>query len=204
MIDRVEHHRVDDERDAGHHAEEAVVGDHEAEDQDEADDPGDQPLAQRLGAQRGPDLLLADRLELDRDGARVQLLGEPLRLALAEVALDLGALVAADADRVVVVVDGGVGDDLAVEDDREALQLLAERAAPGEVRRDVLELVPPLPRELHRHHGLGLADAGGLDHAPGLGDVAAGQLRVVLEEEPGALAARPLAGLELGLLERDE
>ena len=201
---RVQQDRVDDQGERGDDAEEAVVGDQEEHHQDQADDPGDQALAQRLLAQRRRDLLLADHLQLDRQRARVDLLGQGVGLALAEVAVDLGAVVAVDAGRVLVVVHRRVGDDPAVEDDREVLQLALELAVGGQLARDVGELVLAVAGELQGDDAVAAAEAAGLDGRARLGDVGAGQARVVLEDVPGLLGAG-VARLELlGLLVGEE
>ena len=185
--DRVEQDRVDDQGPRRDDAEEAVVRDQEQHHQDEAGDAGDQALAQGLLAEGRRDLLLADDLQVDRQGAGVDLLGQRVGLAPAEVALDLGAVPPVDPLRVGLVVDRRVGDDLAVEDDREALGLPGQVAVHGELARDVGELLAPLARELDRHDRLAAAEARVRDRGAGVGDVAPEEARVVLEDVPDAL-----------------
>ena len=76
---------------------------------------------------------LRDQLELDRQRADAQVLGQVLGLLQAAEAGDLGAGAAVDALRVLAEVDRGQRDDLVVERDREALagRLRGPRRRPG-------------------------------------------------------------------------
>ena len=97
---------VDDEREVGDQAEEAVVQQHVQEHDAEADEAGDEALVERVLAQRGGDLLLVRGLELDGQGAGVEYEGEVLGLLHGHVAAaDLGAAADAVAQRRVGVVD---------------------------------------------------------------------------------------------------
>ena len=64
-----DHERVVDQGDAGHHAGQSVVDEHEEEDEQDADEPGEDALLQEVQAQRRADLAEADLLELQRQGA---------------------------------------------------------------------------------------------------------------------------------------
>ena len=114
---------VDGEAEDRDHAEEAVVEEEEQRDQDQADQPGLEALVERLLAERRGDGALADQVELDRQRADLQELGEVLRLLDVADAGDLGAGAAVDAVGVLLVVDDRPGDDVAVEDDREGVGL---------------------------------------------------------------------------------
>ena len=59
--DAQEEHAVDDEGDAGHHAQQTVVGDHEDHDEQQADGAGDEGLVESRLAQGGADGVLAHR-----------------------------------------------------------------------------------------------------------------------------------------------
>ena len=87
---------------------------------------------ERLLAERRGHLGLRDQLELDRQGADAQALGEVVgRVEVADV-LDLRAGAAVDALRVLDEVDRRQRDDLVVERDREVLEelrLVASRRA---------------------------------------------------------------------------
>ena len=107
---------------------------------------------ERVLAERRRDVGAVERLELDRQRARLEHERDVLRLLERVEALDLRAP-AADAAREARVgeVDLREGLDLAVEDDREVLRLLAQLAADPLVARDPLELVRARARELHGH-----------------------------------------------------
>ena len=75
-----EDHPVGAQRDRGDQAEEAVVEEQEEDDQGEADDPGLDPVVERLRAERRRDLGLADQLQVDRQGADLQRRRQFLRL----------------------------------------------------------------------------------------------------------------------------
>ena len=107
-----------------HHdqAEPAVVEQAVEQHQPQADRAGDQARGELVGGQRRA-LLGDDRdVELQRQRAVLQAVGQRLRLGLREVAADLGLAVGDHA------VDGRGGDHLAVEHDRELLLLAGQRA----------------------------------------------------------------------------
>ena len=116
--------------------EEAVVGEQEQDDEREADEPGHEALVERLLAERRGDRALADQLELDRQRADPQRLGEVLRLAERVQPRDLGAGAAVDPVRVLGEVDDRPRLDVVVEHDREAVGVLVGRGA-GDARRRV-------------------------------------------------------------------
>ena len=174
----------------------------------QADAAGEQALVERLLAERGRDLRLGDQLQVDRQGADPQALGEVLGLLDVPDPVDLGAGAAVDALGVLAEVDRGQRDDPVVERDGEPLQgRLAIRAgredhlgtALGDPLGDRGEGLAALVRELHRHDGfLGLL----VGVLLGVLDVGARELRVVLDHE------QPLHGLRLlwralGLDDRD-
>jgi hypothetical protein len=135
---------------------------------------------QRLLAKRRRDLALADQLQVDRQGADLQQLGDVLRLAQREAA-DLGAVAPVDPVRVLLEVDDRPRVDLVVEDDREVARRLVDgdsRAGQvvgggglGDVAGDVLELLAALVCEAEgdvRLLGLGVVLLlGVLDVGPG-------------------------------------
>src|SRR3712207_88168 len=81
-----------------------------------------------------PILRLRDELEVDRQRADPEALGEVLRLLDRPDVLDRGAGAAVDAVGVLLVVDRRQRDDLVVERDREALEVLLGRRALRDVR----------------------------------------------------------------------
>ena len=164
---RVEEDRVDDEGADRDDAEHAVEDQQEERDDDEAGDAGDQALVQRLLAQRRRHLRGRDELQLDRQRAGLQQVGQPLRRLDGEAAGDLRAAAGREPVRVLLPLDLRRRDELVVEHDREVLvgrvggraerlllaalrELLGERlprarAAAGEVEEDVRAPVPPAP-----------------------------------------------------------
>ena len=100
---------------------------------------------ERVLAERRGDVGAVERLELDRQRARLEHEGDVLRLLERVEALDLRAA-AADSAREARVREVDLRErlDLAVEDDREVLRLLAQLAADPLVARDLLELVGAL------------------------------------------------------------
>ena len=119
---REQQHRVDEQRDAREPAEHAVEEEQEEQRQRQADGARDQALVQRLLTERRRDLRLRDQLQVDRQRADAQALGEVLRVLQVADAVDLRARAAVDALRVLEVVDRRQRDDLVVERDREALE----------------------------------------------------------------------------------
>ena len=119
--------------------------------------PGDRRapcLLERVLAERRGDVGAVERLELDRQGARLEHERDVLRLLQRVEALDLRAS-AADSARQARVGEVDLRErlDLAVEDDREVLRLLAQLPANPLVAGDALEGVGAGIRELHRHDG---------------------------------------------------
>ncbi len=119
--------RVDREPDDRDEAEEAVEEEQEERDEEEADPGRDLGLVQRVLPERRRDLGL--RLGVELDGQRAGLQHEREVLGLVERdAGDLGAVVAGDPVRVLGEVDRRERLDLVVEDDREALEVVARVA----------------------------------------------------------------------------
>ena len=109
-------------------------------------------LVERVLAERRGDVGAVERLELDRERARLEDERDVLRLLERVEALDLRAPAADAAGQARVgEVDLRERLDLAVEDDREVLRLPAQLAADPLVARDLLELVRARVRELHGH-----------------------------------------------------
>ena len=84
-------------------------------------DAGDEALVERLLAQRGRDLRGRDELELDRQGARLEQVGQPLGRVDREAARDPRPAAAAQAVGVLVPVDLRDRDQLVVQRDGEVL-----------------------------------------------------------------------------------
>ena len=175
---------------------------------------------ERLLAERGRDLRLRDQLQVDRQGADAQALGQVLRLLDRADVLDRGAGAAVDALRVVLVVDRRQRDDLVVERDREALEEVLGRSAlparsgsPARRRRASRSRGPrsamrfvtgakacaALVRELHRHERRLRVR---VEVLLGVLDLLAVQLGVVLDHEE-AVHARGLVRRRLGLQDHD-
>ena len=120
----VEQRRVHEQAEHGDEAEEAVEDQQEERHGQEADERCDLRLLERVLAERGRDVRLVERHELDRQRAGLEDDRDLLRLVERVEPGDLGAT-AADAarERVIGVVDLRPGADLAVEHDREVLRL---------------------------------------------------------------------------------
>ncbi len=99
--DRLDQREVVDavDRDArdGDHPQHAVEGQQEEAHDQEAREHRQQALVERLFAERGGDLRLGDQFQLDRQRARLQLVGEVLRGGEREAAGDLRAVARVDA-----------------------------------------------------------------------------------------------------------
>src|SRR5581483_12286289 len=93
---RVEVETVDGQAGDGDHAQHPVVGDQEQRDDDQPHQTCGQAGVQGLLAQRGRDLGLRDQLEIDRQCAQTQLVGQVLRGGDREASADVGAVVAVD------------------------------------------------------------------------------------------------------------
>ena len=126
-------------------------------DRDQAADRGVPGLLQRVLAERRRDVGALDRVELDRQRARLEDEREVLRLRQRRHAGDLGAAAGrVDPARVLLVVDRRERVDLVVEHDREALEVVvpkrlpAHRLGPGDVVEDLVAVAG----ELHRHDRL--------------------------------------------------
>src|SRR5204863_375997 len=104
---RVEHDRVGEERKAGDRSQQPVEQEQEQQHHDESDGARQQSLAQRLLAERGGDLRLVDQLEVDRQRAALEQLGEVLRGRDREAARYLGPRAPVDAVGVLLEVDVG-------------------------------------------------------------------------------------------------
>ena len=191
----VEEDRVDDQPQDGDGAEEAVVEEQEEGDEDQARQAGLEALVEGLLAQRRRDRALADQLQVDRKRADLQELRKVLRLLQREAARDLRAGATVDAVWVVVEVDDGPRDDLPVEDDREGVGLAETRLEPplGDGPGNRLERGTTLIGEVERDVGLPVL----VGVLLGVGDVGAGQLRVVLEDE---VPRRRVGGVGVGLV----
>ena len=147
-------------------------------------------LIWRLLAERCRHRALALQLEVDRQRADAQELGQVLRGADREVARDLCPGASVDPIRVLEEVDDRLGDDLAVQHNREVLRVLvgcrAGRAERGGRRPslgnrpgDVLEHGAPLIGEVEGDVGL---VRGRVRLLLGVhNDVVAGQRRAILE-----------------------
>src|SRR5204863_3162017 len=119
---RVEVEGVDAEGGHRDYAQDPVEDDQEQRHQPEADRAGDQPLVQGLAAQRGRYVRLRDQLQLDRQRADLEQVGQVLGALDGEAPGDLGPGPPVDAVRVLVEVDVGPGDELVVQHDREVLE----------------------------------------------------------------------------------
>ena len=106
----------------GDQAEHAVEHEQEERHERQAHEAGGDALVERLLAQRGRDLRLRDQLELDRQRADLEQLGQVLGGLDREAALDVGAVRAVDPVGVLLEVDVGDGHQLAVEDGGEVLE----------------------------------------------------------------------------------
>ena len=201
---RVEVEPVDEQAGDGDHAEHPVVGDQEHRDDQQPDEAGDQARVQRLLAERGRHLRLGDQLEVDRQRAEAQLVGEILGRADREAAADVGAVVAVDPVRVLLVVDERDRDQLVVERDREVLverlpEAADELAALGDRPRS-RSGTRSCPCELKPNVTSGSPVLGSV-LCCGLRDVVAAQRDVVLEHEE--LRARVADRRRLGEVRRD-
>ena len=148
----VQERRVDAEPDDGHDAEEAVEDQEEDRDEQQTADRGFLRLVERVLAECRRDIGARQRLEGDGERTGLEDDRDVARLVERLEALDLRAP-AADAtrERAVRVVDLRERADLAVEDDREVLRLLADAAARPLVPRDLFEPVRAAIGELHGH-----------------------------------------------------
>ena len=203
LHEREQEDRVEHQGDAGDRAEHAVEDEQEQQRQGEAGPAREQALVERLLAERRRHLRLGDQLQLDRQGADPQALGQVLGLLDVPDAVDLRPGAAVDALGVLAVVDRRERDDLVVEGDREALEgdrragVLARPEAPEAFlgqrgHGDRGALLAPL-RDPLRHRREGLAALVGELHGHdrlvralvevllGVLDVAPAELRVVLE-----------------------
>ena len=165
--DPYEQDPVNDESDTGYHAEQAIVGDHEDHDRDEADDAGEEGLVQGGLTEDGADAALAHRFEVDWQSTCVQHQHEVVDLGLGEAAGDLGIAVGD------LIFDRGSGLHFPVEHDGEALGLLGDRIGVRHLLGDLVERCGAVRLEVHLD--LGLVGArlesgrGALEHAPGHG-----------------------------------
>ena len=165
---RVEERGVDREAGDRDQTEEAVEDEQEDRDEDQTCDRRAPGLLERILAERCGDVGAIERLELDRQGTGLEHERDVLRLLQRVEALDLRAS-AADSARQARIgeVDLREGLDLAVEDDREVLRLLAQFPANPLVTRDALEGVGAGIRELHRHDGAPTRTRAGVEVRPG-------------------------------------
>ena len=152
LIDREQVQRVDPERDDGDRAEHAIEDEQEDRDQREAREPRDQPLVERLAAERRRHLRTRHQLQPHRQRPDLQDLRQVLGRVDRERTRDRGARPAVDPVRVLDVVDRGRRDELVVEHDREMLRdRRPERvvaSALGDRARDLLERFAPAVGEL--------------------------------------------------------
>ena len=118
---REQQHRVDQQRGRGHQAEHAVEDEQEQDRERQAHARREQALVERLLAERRRHLGLRDQLEVDRQRADAQALGEVVgRLEVARRSRS-GRRCARRCPRALDEVDRRQRDDLVVERDREAL-----------------------------------------------------------------------------------
>ena len=194
-----EEHPVGRQPDHRDHPEEAVIGEQEDDDEGEADDPGLDPVVERLRAEGRRDLGLGDQVQVDRQRADLQRGRQFLcrfePVFAGESAGDLGPLAAVDAVRVFGEVDDRPALDFVVEDDREVAgegpRLFGARRADrlrltalGDLPGDVLEVFPPLVGEFEGDVRFARAL---LVFLLRFGDFATRKRRVVLQREPAGL-----------------
>ena len=204
---RQEEQGVDEQAERRDEAEEAVVEEQEQDHQRQAGEAGEDRAVQRLLAERRRDRALREQRQVDRQGADPQELGQVLCFLDREVARDLCARVPRDPLRVLDEVDDRPGDDLAVEDYREAVREVRRLLGVGDPDR--LRLVPPPLRDpfgdfLERVLSVAREVEGDRDLAGGrvglllrAADLITGQLRPVPKQEP--TARRSLGLVDLGL-----
>jgi hypothetical protein len=191
----VQHHR-DERDDAG----QVVVADQEHRDDHEAEDAGEEPAAEVVGAELGADGALGDRLvgELRLERAGVERADEVVELGLLEPALPaLNDAAVGDAGAEV-----GGGDDLLVEDDGERLADVVARQVAEELPADGVEVEGDHRLAVLAERAVGTLEAPlgralAVVHRPVFGDPGERVgLAVVLADRAVDLAALLLADLE--------
>ena len=209
---RQEEQCVDEQAERRDEAEEAVVEEQEQDHQRQAGEAGEDRAVQRLLAERRRDRALREQRQVDRQGADPQELGQVLCFLDREVARDLCAGVPRDPLRVLDEVDDRPGDDLAVEDYREAVREVRRLLGVGDPDR--LRLVPPPLRDpfgdfLERVLSVAREVEGDRDLAGGrvglllrAADLITGQLGPVPKQEPTARRALGLVDLGLRVVRR--